>query len=58
MTHYLRGGLYKSKGLFAPHISRQELIKMLPDYEVEGARDRRSGFEASSQRPSSRSRCT
>ena len=30
MTHYLRGGLYKSKGLFAPHISRQELIKMLP----------------------------
>ena len=43
VTHYLRGGLYKSKGLFAPHISRQELIKMLPDYEVEGARDRRRG---------------
>lgn len=58
VTHYLRGGLYKSKGLFAPHISRQELIKMLPDYEVDGTRDRRGGEKALWKRRSSRSRCT
>ena len=40
VNHYLKGRVYKSRGIFAPHISRQQLEKMLPDYEVEPQRDR------------------
>lgn len=46
MTHYLKGGLYKAKGFFAPHITKAELITMLPDYEVEGHRDGARGARA------------
>ena len=40
VNHYLKGGVYKARGIFAPHISRQQLEKMLPDYETEPQRDR------------------
>ena len=39
VAHYLKNGLYKAKGFFAPHIPKAELALMLPDYEVEGHRD-------------------
>ena len=39
VNHYIRHGLYKSKGFFAPHLTSEDLIKMLPDYEVDGHRD-------------------
>ena len=45
MTHYLKGGLYKAKGFFAPHITKAELITMLPDYEVEPVLDRGGSVE-------------
>ena len=38
-SHYLRNGLAKSKGFFAPHITREQLSRMLPDYDVESRRD-------------------
>lgn len=41
VNHYLKGGVYKARGIFAPHISRQQLEKMLPDYETEPQRDGR-----------------